>query len=343
MTLASVFGFASLAMAYSPTLSLYAKDLGASPLVAGILFSVAPTFGILLRIPAGALSTLIGRKKLMTVGATTYLIAPLVLLTTDSLPVVFLSAFLFGFANLYMPAGISLVNDVVPEAERGEYIAYYAMWGTLGRAGAPFLAGFLIDEMGYRYVFIVCAGMGLVSFLYTLLLPPSKGEAPLERSLSRQVLHDLVLVVRHRKLLWASVFRGSQSLTQGIMNSYFPWYARDVAGLGAAAIGQIQTGLVLGGIVARPLTGKFSVGRRRIPFMVGGMLGSALLLVMVTHTTDYLALMAICFGIGIVEGICQIATVAYLSDASGVRMFGAAIGVLGGFFDIGLVGGRLVP
>lgn len=330
-------------MAYTPTLSLYAKDLGATPFEAGAIFSVSGILGILLRVPSGALSTIVGRKKLLVAGAIAYMVAPLVLLATDALPFVFASVFLFGFANLYMPAGISLVNDVVPAERRGEYLAYYTMWASLGRAVSPFAAGWLIERSGYDSVFAVCAALGLVSFLFTLSLPsgprPGTGSGPI----SRQVANELAAVLRHPPLLFASLLRGIQSLTQGIVNTYFPWYARDVAGLDAQSIGETQTGLVLGGFVARPLTGRLSAGRMRIPFIVGGMLGSGILLYALTQTASYAPLIVICVCIGVFEGICQIATIAYLSDIAGPRLFGAAIGVLGGFFDLGLVGGRFVP
>jgi DHA1 family multidrug resistance protein-like MFS transporter len=343
VTAASVFGFACLAMAYTPTLSLYVKDLGATPFEAGVMFSISGLLGIVLRVPSGALSTIVGRKKLLVAGAMTYMGSPLVLLATDTLPFVFVAVFLFGFANLYMPAGISLVNDVVPSDKRGEYLAYYTMWSSLGRAASPFAAGWMIERWGYDWVFGVCAALGVVSFLITLSLPSTRPREGGNGSLSRQVARELAAVFRHPPLLFASAIRGIQSLTQGIVNTYFPWYARDVAALDAQSIGEIQTGLVVGGLVARPLTGRLSAGPRRIPFILCGMLGSGALLYALTQTTAYLPLLAICAGIGVVEGICQIATIAYLSDVAGPRLFGAAIGVLGGFFDLGLVGGRFLP
>jgi MFS family permease len=46
---------------------------------------------------------------------------------------------------------------------------------------------------------------------------------------------------------------------------------------------------------------------------------------------------------GISEAVCQISTIAYVADRAGKRLFGAAVGIVGTFFDLGLAAGQFLP
>src|SRR5438034_4668658 len=55
-------------MARSPVLPRFAQDLGAAPELIGIIVAASTVTGVLIKLPAGALSDVLGRKRMMLLG-----------------------------------------------------------------------------------------------------------------------------------------------------------------------------------------------------------------------------------------------------------------------------------
>jgi len=344
INLAAMLAFGSLTSAFSPTLSLYARDLSISPFLLGIVFSLPRFWGAFLRIPAGSFSTLIGRKKVLLAGGSVCIFAPLLLTLPLTGTLLFFIAFLYGFANLYAPAAVSLVNDVVPKEKRSFYLGRYSMWNGLGRALGPLFAGFVIDFTGaYKPVFYICSFMGLCSWLLTLSIPSPKLEEKEIPAFSLHFFQDLKRLFQEPKLFVASFFRGLQSMAVGCLQIFFPWYGRGVAGLLAGEIGTIQASLTLSSLIPRAFPGFLKVFRARISWMVFGTFLSGLCIIGLFQFTSFLSLLIIFCLIGLAEGFCHVAGMVFVSETAGEALFGAAIGMYGSMGDLGNVLGRILP
>src|SRR6266850_2603222 len=70
-------------MARSPVLPIFAADLGALPELIGIIVAASTITGVFFKLPAGALSDVLGRKRMMVVGALGVLTFIVVLLLPD--------------------------------------------------------------------------------------------------------------------------------------------------------------------------------------------------------------------------------------------------------------------
>src|SRR5207247_5107242 len=55
-------------MARSPVLPRFAQDLGAAPELIGIIVAASTVTGVLIKLPAGALSDVLGRKRMVLLG-----------------------------------------------------------------------------------------------------------------------------------------------------------------------------------------------------------------------------------------------------------------------------------
>ena len=55
-------------MARSPVLPRFAQDLGAAPELLGLIFAASTITGVVIKLPAGALSDVLGRKRMMLLG-----------------------------------------------------------------------------------------------------------------------------------------------------------------------------------------------------------------------------------------------------------------------------------
>src|SRR2546426_4951950 len=55
-------------MARSPVLPRFAQDLGAAPEMLGLIVAASTITGVVIKLPAGALSDVLGRKRMMLLG-----------------------------------------------------------------------------------------------------------------------------------------------------------------------------------------------------------------------------------------------------------------------------------
>src|SRR4030081_1387992 len=56
-------------MARTPVLPIFAADLGAMPELIGVIVAASTVTGVFFKLPSGALSDVLGRKRMMVVGA----------------------------------------------------------------------------------------------------------------------------------------------------------------------------------------------------------------------------------------------------------------------------------
>ena len=63
-------------MARSPVLPAFATDLGAGPEFLGVIVAASTITGVFLKLPAGALSDVLGRKRMMVLGASFFAAPP---------------------------------------------------------------------------------------------------------------------------------------------------------------------------------------------------------------------------------------------------------------------------
>src|SRR5512143_2669321 len=78
------FARLSYALARSPVLPLFALYLGAGPEAIGFAVGISAVTGIFFKLPAGALSDVIGRKKTMLVGLLFFAFMPFAYLLVHS-------------------------------------------------------------------------------------------------------------------------------------------------------------------------------------------------------------------------------------------------------------------
>jgi MFS family permease len=318
-------------------MSLYARDLKAPIEWVGAIIGIGGLVGVFLRLPAGALSTLVGRKKVLVAGMASLAAAPLVLVAfPSSLVALFATSLIYGGAAVFMPAALAYVNDIFPEEDRTRWLGYYTMFGAIGRALGPMIAGMLLASFSYTAVYVFCAVTGAAAVGLTMLVPPVKGERT-------RVMADLGAATAHPKLMTAYVARLVQTLALGCLSAYFPIFGKEVAGLTATEIGVLLSTNHVMAIISRPVTASLSSRGRRVPFMVVGMAVMAGALALIPWTTRFWALLPLFAVTGASEAACQIATIAYVSDIAGKKLFGAAIGIVGAFFDLGLVMGKAAP
>ena len=110
----------SYQMARSPVLPRFAQDLGAAPQLIGLILGASTITGILIKLPAGAVSDVIGRKRMLLLGMLFFAIPPFLYpFVQGPIGLLFLRL-LHGFATaIFSPVSSAVVADMFHE-NRGE-------------------------------------------------------------------------------------------------------------------------------------------------------------------------------------------------------------------------------
>lgn len=332
---AAVLAYCSYALCRTPLLPLYAQSLGAGPSLIGLVVAASTLTGVVVKLPAGTLSDLVGRRPLLLAGALVFALMPFSYLAISSVGGLLLARLIHGHATaVFGPVASAKVSDLAPSDRRGAWLGAYATAQGAGQAIAPVMAGYLLAANGFDTVFVVAGLIGLAVPVVVASVP-ADGEVRGTNMRWSAFREGIAEVVRHRLLMVASMAHAAQFVLNGALVGFLPLYAVDVAGLSTEQVGWLFAAQTVATLAARPLVGRWSdaVGRRGV--IVTGLLvcSGAVALIPLTRTGWSLTLCVLVYSIGVAT--TSAATSAFVTDVSRRARYGAAHGVFGTIYDIG--------
>jgi len=347
------FARLSYALARSPVLPLFALYLGAGPEAIGFAVGISTVTGIFFKLPAGALSDVIGRKKTMLIGVVVFAVVPFAYLFIRDYSLLILIRFIHGFATaIYGPVSMAVVMDVAGR-KKGEMLSWFSSVTIIGNlVGAP-VGGFILYSMSagspslaeFQAVYIVSGIAGMLSLLIALKLLTHSEKVEKVKSLKEsygRFLAGIKEVASDKRVLITSNMEGLQNMTVGALEAFLPIYAVKVAGLNEFQAGLLWGIQVLATILSKPVMGKASDRYGRKPLITIGMLLCAVSFGTMPLLRDFYLLMlaAIVFGFG--EAFVTSSSAALVADICKEKHFGTAMGTFGTIFDIGHASGPIV-
>jgi DHA1 family multidrug resistance protein-like MFS transporter len=333
--------YCSYAICRSPLLPLFARELGASPAAIGFIVAASTVTGILVKMPAGALSDVVGRRPLLLAGAFVFALMPFTYLGASTLVALLLLRVVHGSATaVFGPVASATVSDLAPVTRRGAWLGTYATAQGAGQAIGPVLAGYLIGAGRFDVAFVAAGVVGLATPLIVgTWAPPVRPRDTATRWPAFRA--GLLEVLRHRLVLVTSVAHAAQFVLNGALSAFLPLYGRDVVGLTTAQLGWLFAAQTVTTLGVRPVIGALSdrIGRRGV-IVVGLTVcsGAVWALSMVTHTWT-LAVAVVTYAAGVATTTA--ATSAFITDVSRRARYGTAHGVFGTIYDIGDAAGPM--
>lgn len=332
----------SSTMSKNPVLPLFAKHLGASAADVGFIAAASTIVGILVSLPAGALSDIWGRRRVVALAGCVFASAPFLYLFIGSPWQLAAVRVYHGLATaIFGPVALALIADVSRE-RRGETMGWYSSATLAGRALAPVVGGYLLYRLTYHAVYIGCGAAGVLALAVAYLLPSTA--APAEGPRSRRV-HDLFSgiagVLRHRGILLVSTAEAVQYFAFGAVETFLPLYAL-ATGLNAFQIGTIFGAQILTTTLMKPMMGRASDRYGRKPMIAGGLLLGAISVLCIPLVRSYLGLLPVSVGFGLALAIVTASTSALVSELAQARAYGSALGVMSTIMDIGHSSGPIV-
>ncbi|HBK44399.1 MULTISPECIES: MFS transporter [unclassified Polynucleobacter] len=194
----ALLGFAC----YAVVLTTLQDEWHLSNLQSGLIAS-AFFFGYMLMVPlATALTDRVDAKKVYLVGG---LLATCGLLGMGILAYNFWTALIFmaingaGLAGTYMP-GLKILSDRIKTGELSRHIAFYTAFFGIGTGFSYLCSGWILDGLGWRYVFGIIALGPFIALLIVLIFIPAltheKWHGPIHIR-----LHDIFPVEKWRLVL----------------------------------------------------------------------------------------------------------------------------------------------
>lgn len=344
----------SYALARNPVLPLFAVALGAGPEGIGLAVGISTVTGILFKMPSGAISDIIGRRRTMLAGLVVFGLMPFAYLFISQYSALVVVRFFHGLATaIYGPVAMAVVADVAGN-RKGELLSWFSsvcIAGTL--LGAP-IGGYVLFLLGgkgtttlwdYRMVFLLSAVTGVAALILGLFTLRNGDKPAAEKGLVERFhlfARGIREVVADKRVLMTSAMEGIQNISMGALEAFLPVYAVTVAGLNVFEAGLLWAVQIVVTFIAKPLMGKVSDRWGRRPLIVSGMLLCAVPMAIIPQLTGFGPLMiAGCiFGLG--EAFVTSSSAAMVADYCKAQHYGAAMGTFGTIFDVGHASGPIV-
>lgn len=334
--------YCSYAICRTPLLPLFARDLGADPARIGFVMGASTLTGILVKLPAGAWSDVLGRRPLLIAGALVFATLPFTYIGVSTLGALIALRFVHGSATaIFGPVASASLSDVAPPSNRGTWLGTYSTAQGAGQALGPVLAGYLIAAGRFDLAFTAAGVIGLaVPMIVAGWRSPT--EASPHPARWHEFKRGVAEVGRDRLVLITSGAHAAQFVLNGTLNAFLPLYGREVLALTTTQLGWLFGLQTLTTLVVRPAIGFLSdrAGRRWVIVIGLIVCSTAVLLVSLAGTWPELVAAIVAYAAGVATTTA--ATSAYITDVTRRARYGAAHGVFGTIYDVGDALGPIV-
>jgi MFS family permease len=343
---ASVLSRLGYQMARSPVLPRFAEDLGATPEFIGVIVAASTVTGVFFKLPAGALSDVIGKKRMMLLGALFFAVPPFAYPWISDGALLLAVRFVHGFATaIFSPVAAAYVANLT-EDRRGARLGWYSSGNDLGATAGPLLGGIvLFYTASYTATYLLVGALGVLTLLLVLLVPdadaPRAGPTPSLSDRAAEFWQGLREVATIPVIFIAAGVEAVMYLGYGAFLGFLPIYAK------AVHLNDAEIALVLGSQLAvamatKPVAGWSSDRIGRKPVIVAGLLACAVALPLIFRAESFAALIAVAPLLGVGVAAVTPVTNALVADLVKARRMGAAMGVFGTIWDVGEAAGPIL-
>jgi MFS family permease len=342
----------SYSLARSPVLPLFALYLGAGPEIIGFVVGVSTVTGIFFKLPSGALSDVIGRRKTMFMGLLVFAVMPFTYLMVKDYYTLIAIRFFHGLAtSIYGPVSMAIVADVA-KGKKGEMLSWFSSVTIIGNLlGAP-VGGLILHSLSgnasaanFYTAYLVSGFSGLISLILAIGL--LKEKETIEKGIglkeaTNRFISGIKEVISDKRIVITSNMEGIQNMAMGALEAFLPIYAVTVAGLNAFQAGLLWGIQIFVTILSKPVMGKISDRYGRKPIIVSGMILCAVSFGLIPLLRGFYPLMvtAIFFGFG--EAFVTSSSAALVADMCKEKHFGTAMGTFGTIYDVGHASGPIL-
>ncbi|MCX6642126.1 MAG: MFS transporter [Candidatus Bathyarchaeota archaeon] len=309
-----------------PIFPTFAQTHGASLTMIGLYGSAIGVAMVLLSVPIGGISDKFGRKAVLLMGFTLFILVPLIYIVASSTLHLLAARLILGIA---MGSTFGLGFVWVTEEAHGEarviaqelYMTAMGIGFTLG----PIIGGYTSTSWGFNAAFAASSILGFCGLIAILLIKgeTKKTTAPINRIGLRETLAD-------PRVLAAGLTNFINSLLYSSLSTFFPLYGL-VVGLNSAEVGLGFTVRGQFSTIIRYPASIASKGRSTFPLLIGGLVVQAAMIAFLASSSTLNLVLVLLAIQGVMYGISLTAGNVYVTAEAPVERRGAAMGVYQSF------------
>jgi DHA1 family multidrug resistance protein-like MFS transporter len=336
----------SSTMAKNPALPLFIRSMGVPLSTVGYIAAASTIVGIVVSFPAGILSDIIGRRRVILIAAVVFATAPFLYLVIVASWQLVLMRIYHGLATAILgPVALAAVADTF-DSERGERMGWYSAATMVGRFLAPLAGGLLIFGEDFHWVYLADGFAGILALVAAVGLPlawqaPESSREAFGQQRARYG-QEIRSVLRHLGILATSGVEAVQYFAFGALETFLPIYLNEQLGYPAWKIGPLFAAQILAATLTKPIMGRLADRYGRVRMIVSGLILGGITTGTMVLSSDYSVIMIlmVLFGLGLATVTAS--TAALVADLSPTQGRGGALGILSSIMDVGQASGPIV-
>ncbi len=339
----TVFGFGVV----QPFLPLYARDLGASETVVGLVISSYFITRLFIELPSGVISDRIGRRIPLLTGMALSFLGAVLCGSAYGPSFLILGRAVWGIGTaLFFSASTAFVFDLFEAKFRSKAMGTFQSIEFVGSViGAP-LGGLIAAYLGMRTPFIMVATLAIVGFI--LLIASREFKETAKRTVksspssNAMSLNSVVELFKIRGLIVVSSGAFARSFVmQGTLATLFPLYVSSL-GMDVSITGIIMGVRSIGMIIGTYATSKFidRLGVGRVLFV--SFLSESITLVLYALVGTFEPFLLIALSDGMISGIEMNSLMTGVSVVVPTPLRGTGVGIYRTLMDTGGIIGPIV-
>ncbi len=329
-----------------PIMPLYAKNMGASGIMLGLIFSGFAVSRMLFAPWIGRVSDKQGRKKFLICGIFLLIIFSVLYVVAKTPLALICIRTAQGLASVMItPIAQAYVGDITPVGKEGRYMNLFFVSYIGGTAVGPVVGGVLSDKISLEAPFYAMAAMAFVALLLVFWLVP-QSTAENKRSSGKQVslFKGFKDVIRDRNMKGILIYLWSRGFYRWGFNSFFPILATRFAHLNKTQVGLALSAYMLAGAVLQYPSGVYAdkyVKYRGGFILIGGLL-SAICMFVIPSLKSVYGIIAFTLIMGLTSAFSRASTIAIRTERGRVHGMGTVAGASTTSISLGQVVGPIL-
>lgn len=325
-----------------PLLSPFAKQLGASKTMIGLIFAGFALSRSVFSPIVGRISDHYGRKIIMSLGLLLYAVLPVGYILLNSLWLLAVLWFFQGIGSaMVAPIAQSYLGDITPDGKEGRIMNLFYLGQFGGIAIGPILGGYLADHFSFDAPFYVMIAASLLALgiIYFIIPAESPSAGTKEPETKRNLQETFGKVIKDRSMQGIIYYMVGRGFYRWGFNALFPIYALTVASLSMSQVGVIIACYMIAGALMQYPFGRLAdklADRKAELVLIGGSL-AALTMLVVPFLTEMIWLIVLMIVMGIFSALSRASTVVIRTKRGRFHGMGAVTGIYVASFSIGQV------
>ena len=322
---------------------LFLAELGISTAMIGLVYNIRNIEQSLLRLIAGSLSDVFGRKKLIMLGLIFVSLVPFIYaISWDTwLPLVAMIVSGIGL-SLFFPPSEAYASSLYPPDRVGEAMGKYHMSWAISAVIGPSVGGFLaLWYPGYRSIFVISGVISMAAVFIFALLTRGDHEKRNGKKVSgatKKLLSEFPATMKrlfkNKPIVAGSASVFAHAFCHWGLPTFMPIFAAKL-GYNEAVIGLALTANALMTALSLPVVGRVSdrVGRF-LPIAIGLMISVAAFALLPSIQTEWMLI-----GVMALLGLCAVlefpVSQAVMMESLPIEDRGSATGIWGMMMSLG--------